>query len=61
MEDSRLSYYRHQTSKALREAERCIHQKDRDNRRQIAAEWQKLHETLSRDLGLDPAERTNVA
>jgi hypothetical protein len=54
MVDNRLSYYRQQASKALHQAERCTHERERDRWMQLAADWQNLYDGLSRQLGLDP-------
>ena len=53
MDDSRLSFYRQQASKALLQAERCTYQRERDRWMQLAADWQNLYEGLSRQLGLN--------
>ena len=47
----RLEYYRQQADEALLHSKKC-QSSDRDNWMRISAEWEKLHVSLSRTLGI---------
>jgi hypothetical protein len=51
----RLDYYLEQAKFALAEAG-CARGEDRASWMRIAAEWQRLHDVLSRDLGVGSEE-----